>query len=185
MRRRSGTRTRATRRSFTRSATRPRSMPRLPRPTISSVTRSDQPGHRQQHGAARLPRPIRPGSGPLYDPLHHPVGARHQGGAGRSHLQAAATPVPGGLRQYGRRLRHEGRLLPGIRAVAVGIRGHRPPGALDRRAQRRAAERRAGARQHRRDRAGARQGRPVSGAARRSGRRRSAPIFRPTGRRYR
>ena len=43
------------------------------------------------------------------------------------------------LRQYGRRLRHEGRLLSRIRAVAVGGRGHRPPGALDRRAQRRHA----------------------------------------------
>ncbi len=38
-------------------------------------------------------------------------------------FQAAAAPVPGGLRQYGRRLRHEGRLLSGIRAVAVGLRG--------------------------------------------------------------
>ena len=126
----------------------------------------DQPGHGKQHGAARVPRALRPGSRPLYDPLHDPVGARHQGGIGRSHIQTAAAPVPGGLRQYGRRLWHEGRLLPGIWPLALGIRGNRTSGPLDCRAQRRVVERRTGARQRRRDCAGARQGRAVSGAAR-------------------
>ena len=82
-----------------------------------------QPGHRQHDGAARLPRRIRPRPGPLHDPLHGAVGARHPRRARRPDLQAAAAPVPRRLRQYGRRLRHEGRLLSGIRAVAVGVRG--------------------------------------------------------------
>ena len=142
-------------------------MPPLPRPTVSSVTRSSinrvTANSMEPRGClAHYDR----GSRPLYDPLHHSVGARHPGGIGRSHIQIAAAPVPGGLRQYGRRLWHEGRLLSGICAVALGIRGHRTSGPLDRRAQRRVVERRAGARQRCRDRAGARQGRAVSGAAR-------------------
>ncbi len=115
-----------------------------------------QPGDGEPDGAARLPRRLRPRPGPLDDPLHDPVRARHPGGARRPHLQGAAASDPRRLRQHGRRVRHEGRLLPGIRAGAVGVRGHRAAGALDRRAQRGAAERRAGPRQHRRHRAGAR-----------------------------
>ena len=58
-----------------------------------------------------------------------------------------------------------------------------PPGALDRRAQRGAAERRAGARQRRRGGAGARTGRQIPRRCARGGCRRSAPIYstdRPT-----
>ena len=119
-----------------------------------------QSGHGKFDGAARLHRRIRPPAGPVYDPLHHSVGARDPRRARRPHLQIAAAPIPGSLRHDGRRLWHEGRLLSGIRVVLVGVRGHWPPRALDRRAQRGAGERRAGPRQRRRDRIGARPGRP-------------------------
>ena len=59
----------------------------------------------------------------------------------------------------------KGGCYPGIRAGAVGLGGRRASGALDRRARRGAAERRAGARQRRRGGAGARTGRQVPRAA--------------------
>ena len=74
-----GTKTRGTRRSFTRSATELRSRPPLPEPPISSATRwssTGSPPTAWSRGA--VSRSTTADRGPLYDPLHDPVGACHQ-----------------------------------------------------------------------------------------------------------
>ena len=185
-RRRCGTRTRATRRSFTRSATRPRSMPPSPRPTISSahtivINRVTANSMEPRGCLAQYDR----------DQDRYTIRCTIQSvHATRAALADQIFKLP--QHQFrvvcdnmGGGFGMKGGCYPGIRAVAVGVRGHRAAGALDRRAQRRAAERRAG-------RAAA-SSRPRWRSTRtggfwrcaRNGRRRSAPIIRPTGRRSR